>query len=140
VTSFFETFSKLKGVRSPGEKARLTAQASKLLEQEGSTPLEATLRPLILMTLRTLPQDELLRVVNGAYFHLRVATYVDIDYELRVAVGVTFLQDHLNSLPQADQIMLSELLELMELMNLDILVNDITVNELQHRSEPLHQA
>lgn len=93
---------------------------------------ETLIRPLIMGTLSSLTSME--PVLASDFFLLRQRVYRDVDGVTKVALGVAFLQDHDAPDPDLDALLVREIFQGLRAHNLDLLVNDITVNLVQVRN------
>ena len=129
--TFLELSTRLAATRSTAEKKRITKTMGRFLGEEREFA-DTLLRPLMLNMLAGITSME--EVLKGDYFTLRQRVYRDEDGEHRVALGIAFLQDHLNHQASLDEEILWEVQGELERHNLELLVNDLTVNRIQMRN------
>ena len=129
-TTFLSLSADLASARTLAAKKKLTAEMSKFLAEDKEFA-GTLIRPVIMSALNEV--NELRDIITGEFFKLRHQVYTDSDNKIKIAVGVVFLQDHDNSNINLDQIVLDFLIEDIKSKNLDLLVNDVTVNVLQAR-------
>lgn len=73
-------------------------------------------------------------IMDGEYYRTSLRTYVDDDGTTRVALSVTFLQDHRDPEDGLDALVLGALVTAVDEHRLAGLINDITVNASQWRN------
>lgn len=103
---------------------------SKLLGEEKAYT-ETIFYPIAHSVLRSLPLFE--GVIDSGFYRLRIGVYEDSDKKMKVAVGVAFLQDYMKVVNDLERIVLDGLHERFQELNLDLIVNDFTINDLQVR-------
>lgn len=129
-TNFLSLSVDLASARTLAAKKKISNEMGKFLssDREFATML---IRPLITAALSSIdPVDE---IMQGEFFKIRQEVYVDVDNKIKIAVGVIFLQDHNNSDFDLDRVVIENLIKNFKNKNLDLLVNDITVNLTQVR-------
>lgn len=77
---------------------------------------------------------ELSKIVESGFFDARVVTYKDFDSGVRVAVGLSFLQDYEDFIPDLDDQVAAAIVGELEKNNLQLVFNDICVNSIQYRN------
>lgn len=87
---------------------------------------------LIMQVLRE--SEKLAPVLDSEFIEIRYSVYVDNDNSLKVAVGITYLQDYMNEISGLENEVIESLVEDIEEQNFDLLINDITVNQTQYRN------
>lgn len=87
---------------------------------------------LIMQVLRE--SEKLAPVLDSEFIEIRYSVYVDNDNSLKVAVGITYLQDYMNEISGLENEVIESLVEDIEKQNFDLLINDITVNQTQYRN------
>lgn len=87
---------------------------------------------LIMQVLRE--SEKLAPVLDSEFIEIRYSVYVDNDNLLKVAVGITYLQDYMNEISGLENEVIESLVEDIEEQNFDLLINDITVNQTQYRN------
>lgn len=132
--TFLELSEELASSRDSVEKAEITEKLADFLGEEKDFS-ETVLRPLLLTELSRV--TSLTSIMEGEYFSLRQRVYTDVTSRPRVALGVAFLQDHEDYDPDLDLRVATEILSVLTRENLDLLVNDITVNSVQVRDGAL---
>lgn len=131
--SFLELLEKLKNSESHEQKVELTSQLSAILEEDEKYS-ERMLQSYFTSTLGREVGDDFQAIIRGEYFVPRVRAYLDEDFTVKVALGLAYLQDYRDSTESLDSKVLDTIELAMQKRNLDLLVNDISVNDLQRRN------
>lgn len=128
--NFLSLTEKLAATTSPEEKKELSARLSSFLAEDKEFA-SLVLHSLALNVMKSVPA--LVPVLTSEFFQVRHAVYRDMDGQAKVAMGVAYLQDFQEPDEKLDGVVLQALLRELEARNLDLLVNDVTVNLLQLR-------
>lgn len=131
--SFLELLENLKNAESHEQKVSLTNELSSILEEDEKYS-ERMLQSYFTNTLGREVGDDFQAIIRGEYFVSRVKAYLDDDYTVKVALGLAYLQDYRDSTEGLDLKVLETVELAMRNRNLELLVNDISVNDLQRRN------
>lgn len=131
--SFLELLENLKNAESHEQKVSLTNQLSSILEEDEKYS-ERMLQSYFTNALGREVGDDFQTIIRGEYFVSRVKAYLDDDYTVKIALGLAYLQDYRDSTENLDLKVLETVELAMRKRNLELLVNDISVNDLQRRN------
>lgn len=131
--SFLELLEDLKNSDSQEQKAFITSELSFSLEEDEKYS-ERILQSFFAHTLAREVGSDFKEIVRGDFFRTRVKAYIDEDYTMKIAVGIAYLQDMNIDIPDLDRKVLEVMLAELKKKNLDLLINDISVNQLQYRN------
>lgn len=131
--SFLELLENLRNVDSFEQKSEITSEISLALEEDEKYS-ERLLQSFFFHTLGREVGEGFQEIVKGDFFSTRVRAYLDEDYSTRIAVGISYLQNSNKYIEDLDAKVLVVLQKELRKQNLDLLVNDISVNELQYRN------
>lgn len=131
--SFLELLENLNNAESQEQKVSLTNQLSSILEEDEKYS-ERMLQSYFTHTLGREVGDDFQEIIRGEYFVSRVRAYLDDDYTVKIALGLAYLQDYRDSSEGLDLKVLQTVELALRKRNLDLLVNDISVNDLQRRN------
>lgn len=131
--TFLELLEDLKNAESVEDKAELTNELGLALEEDEKYS-ERLLQSFFTYTLGKEVGGGFQEIVKGEFFSTRVKAYLDDDYTTKIAVGISYLQNHNHYIDNLDVQVLKTLTKELRKRNLELLVNDISVNELQVRN------
>jgi hypothetical protein len=131
--SFLELLENLQNAENHEQKVSFTSQLSFILEEDEKYS-ERMLQSYFTHTLGREVGDGFQDIIRGEYFVPRVKAYLDDDYTMKVALGLAYLQDYRDSSEDLDLKVLQTIELALQKRNLDLLVNDISVNDLQRRN------
>lgn len=131
--SFLELLENLKNTVSHEQKVALTHQLSSILEEDEKYS-ERMLQSYFTHTLGREVGDGFQDIIRGEFFASRVKAYLDDDFTMKVSLGLAYLQDYRSFSDNLDLKVLHTLELALRERNLDLLVNDISVNDLQRRN------
>ena len=129
--TFYELSQQLALAGDELVKSELQREFSLFLAQDTEFS-EALLRNVLLHSLEASSAGR--RVVDSEFYSLRQRVYRDLDGLYKVALGVAFLQAPDNHDPDLEERLMKDILVSLELLGLQAVVNDISVNGLQLRN------
>jgi len=118
------------------QKEAIIKKISELLEKEQSRNLSGYIYRLLELVSRKGPLD-LITILNSEYSSLRIAPYKDTDNLYKVALGITFLSDDLNSDKEYYKDIAIQILRELKSRGIDEIFNDISINTVQFRNSEL---
>lgn len=131
--SFLELLENLKTAESQEQKVALTNQLSSILEEDEHYS-ERMLQSYFTHTLGREVGNDFQEIIQGEFFTSRVKAYLDEDFVMKVAIGIAYLQDYRDFTEELDSKVIQTLESALQERNLDLLINDISVNDLQRRN------
>lgn len=131
--TFLELLEELKNVESAEEKTELTNELGLVLEEDEKYS-ERLLQSFFTYTLGKEVGGGFQEIVKGEFFSTRVKAYLDEDYTTKIAIGISYLQNSNNYVEDLDVQVLKTIYKELRKRNLELLVNDISVNDLQFRN------
>lgn len=129
--TFLELSARLFSAKNTREKTKLSRDLSDLLSKEHGLT-ETLVGPLVMGVLSSV--ESLRPFRNEEFYYLHHRAYRDFDGVVRVAIGVAFLQHFEEVDPSLELRVLEELHAALVEQNLELLVNDLTANDVQVRN------
>lgn len=137
--TFLELLEDLKKTIDLEQKTAITRQLSLALEEDEKYA-ERLLQFFFAHALGREVGQGFQEIIKSDFYNTRVKAYLDEDFSVKIAVGVSYLQDSNNPIDNLDSKVINTLFEELIQNNLDLLINDISVNELQLRNGELLSA
>lgn len=131
--SFLELLEQLRNTTDSINKINISSQMSNMLADENGQ--SARFMYSVFNYINPVAIDPVFpAIMDGEFYQSFVRAYMDNDGKTKIALGIAYLQDHKNVVLDLDHKVLKELSTIVENQNLELLVNDITVNMLQCRN------
>ena len=131
--SFLELLEQLRNTTDSINKINISSQMSNMLADENGQSVRFMYS--VFNYINPVAIDPVFpAIMDGEFYQSFVRAYTDNDGKTKVALGIAYLQDHKNVVLNLDHKVLKELSTIVENQNLELLVNDITVNMLQCRN------
>ena len=131
--SFLELLENLKNTENYEQKVSLTNQLSAILEEDEKYS-ERMLQSYFTHSLGREVGNDFQEIIRGEFFTSRVKAYLDEDFTMKISLGVSYLQDYRSFSDDLDLKVLHTLELALKDRNLELLVNDISVNDRQRRN------
>jgi hypothetical protein len=131
--SFLELLENLKNAENHEQKTAITRELSSILEEDEKYS-ERMFQSYFTHTLGREVGNGFQEIIKGEYFVSRVKAYIDDDFAVKISLGIAYLQDYRDFTNDLDTRVLDTLHSALQSRNLELLVNDISVNDLQRRN------
>lgn len=132
MASFLEIVSDLRKADTKKSKFAITERLSDSINDDDRY-VDFFLNDLIRNVVLSLPGD-FYSITQGEFYSMSVHSYMDEDFHTRVAISMSYLQDFQNHIDGLDDIVIKAIYESLLNNNLDLLVNDISVNDSHMRN------
>jgi hypothetical protein len=129
--SAYSLLQKLESSKSNVEKVRFSKHLMTLLQQK-KAPVDFIIKSVIEQSLGT--YSFIRDLWAKGTFEVSYRPYIDSDELLKLAFGISYMPDHREYKLEDDIKLTKHVLRIINKRNLDLIVNDVTVNFLQIRN------
>lgn len=131
--SFLELTKDLAEAETSELKIEISEQIGRSIEED-EKHTERLMHSFFTSSLARVVGNGFQEIVRSDFFSTRVRAYFDEDFSTKIAIGISYLQSHNEFIPDLDSQVLDAVVNEISRRNLNILVNDISVNALQMRN------
>lgn len=131
--SFLELLSDLCEAKTQKKIYSLTDDLSEILEKD-----DQYAKYFLYSMFRSIANESFsenfLSIFESEFYKAEVNSYSDDDQKTKIVINMAFLQDNIQHEENLEEKVLNSIIEYLKKNNLNILVNDISVNTLQFRN------
>jgi len=131
--SLIAIVNELHNVGSDSDKKELSKMASSRIVEDDSQA-NSFLMPIIERISLSF-SDTFTKISSSEFYELNAVPYTDKDGLKKISLRISFLQDFESTEENLEEALLFKIVDEISKRNLEILVNDICINTMQHRTD-----